>query len=143
MFGGELSREAQALIGQIPLGGEGPACAVSSAAALQQQHRRARHGHARRRDDALEMLAASGDALRAMYIAGSFLPSHLEGQEDALSRLDFLVVQELFETETTAGRGRGSCPPRHTSEQEGTFTNNDGLVQACAAVDSAAASGQA
>ena len=41
---------------------------------------------------------------KIMYVAGSFLPSHLDAAEDALSKLDFLVVQELFETETTARR---------------------------------------
>ena len=48
------------------------------------------------------MLDAAGDAIRALYVAGSFLPEHLEGREDALAKLDFLVVQELFENETTA-----------------------------------------
>jgi len=75
-----------------------------------------------------EMLAASGSAIRAMYISGSFLPAHLDGNEDALSKLDFLVVQELFETETTAAADV-VLPAASYAEQEGTFTNNDALVQ--------------
>ncbi|MCA1555848.1 MAG: molybdopterin-dependent oxidoreductase, partial [Acidobacteria bacterium] len=51
--------------------------------------------------DATQMLAGAGSSVRALYVAGSFLPQHLAGQADALSKLDFLIVQELFETETT------------------------------------------
>jgi predicted molibdopterin-dependent oxidoreductase YjgC len=75
-----------------------------------------------------EMLSASGDAIRAMYVAGSFLPQHLDGHEDALAKLDFLVVQELFETETTR-HADVVLPASSYAEQDGTFTNNDGLVQ--------------
>jgi predicted molibdopterin-dependent oxidoreductase YjgC len=75
-----------------------------------------------------EMLAASGDAIRAMYVAGSFLPTHLEDREEALAKLDFLVVQELFENETTR-YADVVLPASSYAEQDGTFTNNDGLVQ--------------
>jgi len=74
------------------------------------------------------MLNAAGNGIRALYVAGSFLPEQLEGHEDALSKLDFLVVQELFETETTAAADV-VLPAASYAEQDGTFTNNDGLVQ--------------
>jgi NADH-quinone oxidoreductase subunit G len=75
-----------------------------------------------------EMLDAAGSSIRAMYVAGSFLPEHLRGREEALSKLDFLVVQELFETDTTAFADV-VLPAASFAEVDGTFTNNDGLVQ--------------
>jgi NADH-quinone oxidoreductase subunit G len=75
-----------------------------------------------------EMLAASGEAIRAMYVTGSFLQQHVEAAEDALAKLDFLLVQELFETETTR-HADVVLPASSYAEQDGTFTNNDGLVQ--------------
>src|SRR5688500_11075202 len=74
------------------------------------------------------MLDAAGESIRAMYIAGRFLPQHLRGREDALSKLDFLVVQELFETDTTAFADV-ALPAASFAEVDGTFTNNDGFVQ--------------
>ncbi len=74
------------------------------------------------------MLNAAGNSIRALYVAGSFLPEHFKGHEDALSKLDFLAVQELFETETTAAADV-VFPAASYAEQDGTFTNNDGLVQ--------------
>ncbi len=76
----------------------------------------------------LNMLDEAGSAIRALYMAGGFLPEQLEGREDALSKLDFLVVQELFENETTAAADV-VLPAASYAEQDGTFTNNDGLVQ--------------
>ncbi|HEY1403071.1 MAG TPA: molybdopterin-dependent oxidoreductase [Pyrinomonadaceae bacterium] len=78
--------------------------------------------------DAAAMLDAAGTALRALYVAGSFLPLHLAGREDALSKLDFLVVQEMFETETTR-HADVVFPAASYAETDGTFTNNSGLVQ--------------
>jgi NADH-quinone oxidoreductase subunit G len=75
-----------------------------------------------------EMLDASGEAMRALYVAGSFLPRQLEGREDMLGKLDFLVVQELFETETTKFADV-VLPAASYAEIDGTFTNNDGFVQ--------------
>jgi anaerobic selenocysteine-containing dehydrogenase len=66
--------------------------------------------------------------LRALYVAGSFLPRHLAGRDDALSKLDFLVVQEMFETETTR-HADVIFPAASYAETDGTFTNNSGLVQ--------------
>jgi anaerobic selenocysteine-containing dehydrogenase len=63
-----------------------------------------------------------------MYVAGSFLPGHLHDSADALGQLDFLVVQELFETETT-GLADVVFPAASFAEVDGTYTNNDGFVQ--------------
>jgi anaerobic selenocysteine-containing dehydrogenase len=75
-----------------------------------------------------QLLDSAGDTIRALYMAGSFLPEHLEGRTDALAKLDFLVVQELFENETTAAADV-VLPAASYAEQDGTFTNNDGMVQ--------------
>ena len=74
------------------------------------------------------MLDAAGDSIRALYLAGSFLPQQMAGHQDALSKLDFLVVQELFETDTTAFADV-VLPAASFAEIDGTFTNNDGFVQ--------------
>ncbi|MEP6925584.1 MAG: NADH-quinone oxidoreductase subunit NuoG [Pyrinomonadaceae bacterium] len=63
---------------------------------------------------------------RALYIAGSLLPQHLN--ESDLSSKDFVVVQELFETAATEFADV-VLPAASFAEQDGTFTNNDGLVQ--------------
>ena len=76
----------------------------------------------------LEILDAAGADVRAMYVAGGFLPAHLEGREDALGRLDFLVVQELFLTETALAADV-IFPAASFAEIDGTYTNNGGLVQ--------------
>src|ERR1044072_5242310 len=76
----------------------------------------------------LEILDAAGGEVRAMYVAGSFLPAHLEGREDALSRLDILVVQELFLTETALAADV-LFPAASFAEIDGTYTNNGGLLQ--------------
>ncbi|HEY0404853.1 MAG TPA: molybdopterin-dependent oxidoreductase, partial [Pyrinomonadaceae bacterium] len=75
-----------------------------------------------------DLLDAAGDGVRALYVAGSFLPEHFRGREDALGKLDFLVVQELFET-TTTDFADVVLPAASFAESDGTFTNNDGFVQ--------------
>ncbi len=77
---------------------------------------------------ATQMLDAAGEGIRALYLAGSFLPGQLRGRELSLGKLDFLVVQELFETDTTAFADV-VLPAASFAEVEGTFTNNDGFVQ--------------
>ena len=128
MFGGELSREAQALIGQIALAADGRRVLFHPLPLFNNSIGAHDMGMLDGAMTPSEMLTASGDALRAIYLAGSFLPSHLDAAEDALAKLDFLVVQELFETETTAAADV-VLPAASYAEQEGTFTNNDGLVQ--------------
>ncbi len=128
MFGGELSREAQAIVGQIPFAAEGRRVLFHPLPIYNNSIGAHDMGMLDGAITPSEMLEASGDAIRAMYVAGSFLRQHLEGREDALAKLDFLVVQELFETETTAAADV-VLPAASYAEQEGTFTNNDGLVQ--------------
>jgi NADH-quinone oxidoreductase subunit G len=130
MFGGELSREAQAVVGQISqaFGAEGRRVLFHPLPLFNNSIGAHDMGMFDGAMTAPEMVAASGDAIRAMYVAGSFLPQHLAGREDVLAKLDFLVVQELFETETTA-HADVVLPAASYAEQEGTFTNNDGLVQ--------------
>jgi predicted molibdopterin-dependent oxidoreductase YjgC len=74
------------------------------------------------------LLDAAGTGVRALYVAGSFLPDQLRSREEALGQLEFLVVQELFETETTA-MADVVLPAASYAEVDGTFTNNDGFVQ--------------
>jgi predicted molibdopterin-dependent oxidoreductase YjgC len=75
-----------------------------------------------------QMLDMAGSEIRAMYVAGGFLREHFAGREDALSKLDFLVVQELFENETTQFADV-VLPAASYAEVDGTFTNNTGMVQ--------------
>ncbi len=77
---------------------------------------------------ATQILNAAGESVRAMYVAGSFLEEHLSQNPEALGKLDFLVVQELFETATTA-HADVVFPAASFAEVDGTFTNNDGFVQ--------------
>jgi NADH-quinone oxidoreductase subunit G len=130
MFGGELSGEAQAVLAQWPAGlgeKEGrrflfhPLPLFNNSVGVHDLGLMSGL-------NPLEMLDAAGGEVRAMYVAGSFLPAHLEGREDALARLDFLAVQELFLTET-AQQADVVFPAASFAEVDGTFTNNDGLVQ--------------
>ena len=75
-----------------------------------------------------QLLDQAGQGLRALYIAGSLLPEHLRGREETLRQLDLIVVQELFETETTA-LADVVFPAASFAETDGTFTNNAGQVQ--------------
>src|SRR5439155_1605662 len=126
MFGSELGPQAQTIVAQMPytLAGEGRRVLLhplplfnNSVGALDM----GMHGK-----NLPELFDATGGSIRAMYIAGSFLPEHLENRADALGRLDFLVVQELFETETTAFADV-VFPAASFAEVDGTYTNNDGL----------------
>ena len=74
-----------------------------------------------------EMLSAAGESVRAMYVAAA-PQEQLEEHPDALGNLEFLVVQELFETATTAFADV-VLPAASFAEVDGTFTNNDGFVQ--------------
>ncbi len=75
-----------------------------------------------------QLLDQAGQGLRALYIAGSFLPEQLHGRAAALAQLDFVVVQELFQTETTA-LADVVFPAASFAEIDGTYTNNAGQVQ--------------
>ena len=126
MFSGELSADAQAVIAQTPyiFAGEGRRVLLhplplfnNSIGALDLNETG---------KTATGLLDAVGASIHAMYIAGSLLPEHL--LKDGLSRLDLLVVQELFETDTTAFADV-VFPAASFAEIDGTFTNNDGFVQ--------------
>jgi NADH-quinone oxidoreductase subunit G len=130
MFGGELGAEAQAAIAQLPntFARESRRVLLHPLPLYNNSIGAHDIGMMRGAKSATEMLDAAGESVRAMYVAGSFIPTHMRGREDALSRLDFLVVQELFETETTAFADV-VLPAASWAESDGTFTNNDGLVQ--------------
>jgi len=128
MFGGELSAEAQAVIAQLPyiFAGEGRRVLLHPLALFNNSI--GAHDMMPGSKGLNELLDAAGDSIRALYLAGSLLPEHLRGREEELSRLDFVIVQELFETDTT-GYADVVLPAASFAEIDGTFTNNDGFVQ--------------
>ena len=130
MFDAGLSAEAQAVIGQISsvLGGEGRRVLLHPLPLFNNSVGAHDMGMLDRAVSPYDMLEMAGESIRAMYVAGSFLPEHLEGKTEALSKLDFLVVQELFENETTAAADV-VLPAASYAEVDGTFTNNSGQVQ--------------
>ena len=130
MFGGELNAAAQTIIAQLP-----HSLAADTRRVLLHPlplYNNSVGAHDMGMMDAEltpgQMLDAAGDSIRAIYIAGSYLPEHLRSREEALGKLDFLVVQELFETDTTAFADV-VFPAASFAEVDGTFTNNDGFVQ--------------
>lgn len=130
MFGSELSQAGQAIVAQLSysLAAEGRRVLLHPLPLYNNSIGAHDMGLMRGGKSASQILEEAGGTVRAMYIAGSFLPEHLPGREDALSKLDFLVVQELFETETTS-HADVVFPAASFAETDGTFTNNDGLVQ--------------
>ena len=81
----------------------------------------------------VEMLDRAGAGiLKGMFIVGEnpvgSLPAHLRIDE-SLSKLDLLVCQELFLTETAA-LAHVVLPASSSMEKSGTFTNTEGHVQA-------------
>ena len=130
MFGQELSGEALAVAAQLPitLASEGRRVLLHPLPLFNNSVGAHDMGMMNGAMTPSGILDAAGNTIRALYIAGSFLPEHLYGREDALSKLDFLVVQELFPSETTAFADV-LLPAASYAEVDGTFTNNDGLVQ--------------
>ena len=129
MFGSELSATARAIVAQFPylLAAEGRRVLLHPLPLFNNSvgaHDMAQ-GEAHTPTD---LVSAAGQSIRAMYIAGSLLPAHLRENPDALAKLDFLLVQELFETDTTEFADV-VLPAASFAEVDGTFTNSGGLVQ--------------
>ncbi len=76
---------------------------------------------------ARQMLAA-GSPVKGMLIAGADPAAETESYRAALDKLEFLVVQELFLTETTR-LADVVLPARGVAERDGTFTNLERRVQ--------------
>ena len=130
MFGHEVSSEAQAIIAQLPrtFAAEGRRFLFHPLPFFNNSIGAHDMGMMDTAVTPAQLLDGAGEEIRALYMAGGFLPEHLKGREDALAKLDFLVVQELFENDTTAVADV-VLPAASYAEQDGTFTNNDGLVQ--------------
>ncbi len=130
MIGHELGSEAQALLAQLPysLAAEGRRVLLHPLPLFNNSVGAHDMGLDEGGMDLSQMLEAAGDGIRAMYVAGSFLPGQLEGREEALSKLEFLFVHELFESPTTL-HADVILPAASFAEVDGTFTNNDGFVQ--------------
>jgi NADH dehydrogenase/NADH:ubiquinone oxidoreductase subunit G len=130
MFGGELSSAAQAVVAQLPytLAAEGRRVLLHPLPLYNNSIGAHDIGLMSGALSVTAMLDAAGENIHAMYVAGSFLPQHFASREDALSKLDFLVVQEMFETKTTSFADV-VFPAASFAESDGTFTNNDGFVQ--------------
>jgi NADH-quinone oxidoreductase chain G len=75
-----------------------------------------------------QMLDAAGSEIKALYIMGANPASERPTWADNLDKLDFLVVQELFLTETAA-KADVVLPAVSWAEQDGTFTNLERRVQ--------------
>jgi len=120
-----LSDKAQTVVAQLPyiFAGEGRRLLLHPLPLFNNSV--GAHDMGMDRKSVADLLVDARDSIHAMYVAGSFLPGK---QLDALGKLDFLVVQELFETDTTAFADV-VFPAASFAEVDGTFTNNDGFVQ--------------
>jgi NADH-quinone oxidoreductase subunit G len=130
MFGGEISEAAQIILAQMAHthAGDGRRILLHPLPIYNNSIGVHDVGLMNGSQNVTDMLKAAGDSIRAIYMAGSLLPEHLRAHKDALAKLDFLVVQELFETDTTAFADV-VLPAASYAEVDGTFTNNDGFVQ--------------
>ena len=129
MFGGEISPDAQAIVAQLPqhLGVEGRRVLLHPLP-LFNNSMGAHDMMSESAVTATDILSEAGRGIRALYLVGRLQEQQLEDKPDALSKLDFLVVQELFETEATSVADV-VLPATSYAEMDGTFTNNTGLVQ--------------
>jgi NADH-quinone oxidoreductase subunit G len=126
ILGSELSAPAQILAAQTPHGfdGDGPRVLLHPLPLFNNSVGAHDMGIGSELS-AAGLLARAGEDIRAAYVAGSLLPAH---DAEALRRMDFVLVQELFETGTTAFADV-VLPAASFAEVDGTFTNNGGLVQ--------------
>src|SRR4029453_10618478 len=103
MFGGELSAAGQAAVAQLPMSLSNASGRILLHPLPLFNNSLGAHltGMMSGAVTVESLVDAAGSSIRALYLAGAFLPRHLEGRENALANLDFLVVQELFETPAT------------------------------------------
>ncbi|HYR76767.1 MAG TPA: molybdopterin-dependent oxidoreductase [Pyrinomonadaceae bacterium] len=127
MFGGELSEAAQIVAAQLPyiFAGEGRRVLLHPLPLFNNSV--GGHDMINGAKTITDLLDGAGTSIHALYLAGSFLPEH-SNRKAALQNLDFLIVQELFETDTTA-YADVVLPAASFAEIDGTLTNNDGFVQ--------------
>jgi NADH-quinone oxidoreductase subunit G len=127
MFGEELSSEAQTVVAQLPyiFAGEGRRVLLHPLPLFNNSV--GAHDMIDGAKNVTDLLDGAGESVRALYVAGSFLPEH-SNRSAALQNLEFILVQELFETDTTA-YADVVLPAASFAEIDGTFTNNDGFVQ--------------
>jgi formate dehydrogenase major subunit len=72
--------------------------------------------------------AAAAGKIKALYVVGENIASAGPHVADALSNLDFLVVQDLFMT-ATAAKANVVLPSASFAERDGTVTNAERRVQ--------------
>jgi NADH-quinone oxidoreductase subunit G len=130
MFGSEVSSASQATIAQLPhhLAAQGRRVLLHPLPLYNNSIGAHDMGLMNGPMTTAQMLDAAGQQIRAIYAAGGFLREELESRPEALRKLDFLVVQELFETASTEFADV-ILPAASFAETDGTFTNNDGFVQ--------------
>jgi NADH-quinone oxidoreductase subunit G len=118
MFGGDLSPDAQAALA-------GSAVNFASDGRRVLLHPLPLYNNSVGANDMMPGKKGAADVIKnskALYIAGSLRDAN------ALQGKEFVVVQELFETETTAFADV-VFPAASFAEVDGTFTNNSGFVQ--------------
>ena len=128
MFGGELGADAQAVVAQLGSLVKNGRVLLHPLPLFNNSVGAHDLGLMDEATSAEQILDNCGSSIKALYVAGSFLPQQLDRREDALSKLDFLVVQELFQNATTEFADV-VLPAASYAEVDGTFTNNDGFVQ--------------
>ena len=131
MFGGELSSAAQALVAQLPysLGAEGRRVLLHPLPL----YNNSVGAHDMSRDKAKDLGdVINNEAVRAMIVAGDpMLPKVGGSSDNPQPNADFVVLWELFISEVSefARQADVILPAASFAEMDGTFTNNDGLVQ--------------
>ncbi len=78
--------------------------------------------------DARDFLNAVGDKIKALYVVGANPVKTFGVPREKLARLELLVVQEIFPTETTE-LADVVLPAASAYEKEGTVTNTAGDIQ--------------
>jgi NADH-quinone oxidoreductase subunit G len=129
MFGGEISEAARAVVAQLPHAlGTGDRQVLLHPLPLYSNSVGLHDSGLMSGNPLRQMLEAVGNEIHAMYLAGSLIAEEGFVSTAGLNQLDFLVVQELFLTETAAFADV-VFPAGSFAEVDGTYTNNDGFVQ--------------